>query len=288
MKTRSIITALIIVIGLLVGAAVYPVPKPKAAAQEHQKVSDKGPPKAAVLPVPATPCQPAANVKKDCPKEKAEEIWQKAFSPESWPSWAVVIAGLGAILVGLRTLRIIERQTKATEVAANAALLNAQAVINSDRPWVVIFAVKEFKGFSFRAGNLGKTPAEIISFAAEFRCVENVNELPAIAEYGTETIPVIRLLVPGRKPGQADLELLPSSKFADLVRGCTRTTDRTEYALMPGRKLPIFCFRIKYANPLSRARPDISQHETRMCFYYSPILPDQLAVCGSEEYNRHT
>jgi hypothetical protein len=44
---------------------------------------------------------------------------------------------IGGIRIGIKTLRKIERQTAATEKAAEAALLNAQAVINSERAWIV-------------------------------------------------------------------------------------------------------------------------------------------------------
>jgi hypothetical protein len=101
-------------------------------------------------------------------------------------------------------------------------------------------------------------------------------------------VPVIKLLVPGDKAGDPDVELLSSEEFREYVRGCTRTTDKTEYALKPGEKLPVFYFKVICKNPLSRIRPDIPNYETRMCFRYSPFVPNQPEVCGGEEYNRHT
>ncbi len=52
-------------------------------------------------------------------------MWQKAFAPESWSNWALVIVGIGAVIAALITLRTIKRQTSATEVAANAAKVSA-------------------------------------------------------------------------------------------------------------------------------------------------------------------
>lgn len=117
------------------------------------------------------------------------------------------------IIVGVRTLKNIERQSDAAEDAAKAAkdsaeaaLLNAQAFINSERPWVTVFAQwKPEGGYSFRACNLGKTPAEIVSFSAEFVCLDDINELSRVPEFKTLYVPVIRLLVPGANSGRRTL-----------------------------------------------------------------------------------
>ena len=85
------------------------------------------------------------------------------------PANVISIGTLIAIIVGTvvagRTLKDIKKQTKNSETAANAALLNAQAVINSERPWIVITVIPdpEQKGlFRFRATNKGRTPANIV------------------------------------------------------------------------------------------------------------------------------
>jgi hypothetical protein len=118
--------------------------------------------------------------------------------------------------------------------------------------------------------------------------VERVEDLAPIPEYGVEHVPVVTLLVPGDTLGDQDIELLSYEQFGDFVNGCTRTRDKTEYALKSGKKLPIFYFRVLYKNPLSRIRPDVPDYETRMCFSYSPFVPGQPEVCGNEEYKRYT
>jgi len=98
---------------------------------------------------------------------------------------------------------VVGRQTKATHIAAEVARLNAQAVINAERPWITIFGVRDpQRGCRFRASNLGRIPAEIVSFSADSICVENIAQIPEVPKYGTEHSPTIKLLIPGNKLGE--------------------------------------------------------------------------------------
>jgi hypothetical protein len=62
----------------------------------------------------------------------------RLFSPENLPSIVLAIAGISGIVVAIRTLNVIKRQTDAAESAANAAKLNAEALINAERVWIMI------------------------------------------------------------------------------------------------------------------------------------------------------
>jgi hypothetical protein len=60
-------------------------------------------------------------------------------------NWPLVIVGILGVLAALRTLtaiqrqaEIMERQTKSTQDAAEAAKINAEALINSERAWVFV------------------------------------------------------------------------------------------------------------------------------------------------------
>jgi len=112
-----------------------------------------------------------------------EPLDVRADISKDWMDW--VTWGLNCVLVGIaifgvlyarRTLKAIEGQLtemKATGVQtaaiiaqatkqAEAAVLNAQAVINSERPWIVISVESEEPNqFIFRATNVGRTPANI-------------------------------------------------------------------------------------------------------------------------------
>ena len=171
-------------------------------------------------------------------------------------------------------------QLRVASNAADAALLNAQAVINSDRPWVIIFVLKERGSFSFHAANVGRTPAEIISFNSESRCVQNFKELPAEPEYETDYAPRIRLLVPrvSSEPlDKTEFPLLSSEDFVDAASACTQS-----------RKVIAFYFRVLYANPLTRLRPEVPSYESRTCFAFTPSdAREVLRVWGNDAYNRH-
>ena len=72
----------------------------------------------------------------------AEELyrWPPPWLSPFWSNWAIVLVGLGAAVVALRTLSQIREQAVQTRKAADAATLNAQAIINFERPWITIRA----------------------------------------------------------------------------------------------------------------------------------------------------
>ena len=216
--------------------------------------------------------------------EKMEERREKKAQTRlnSIYVWSTVVGVIGGWIV----LIVLICQTVLTRRSANAASLSALAVVTTERPWIIIFGTYDSKqGASFQAGNLGRTPAEIIGFYAEYRCVRNIKELPSVPEYGTKQVPSVTLLVPGKTLADQSIELLDSETFLDKVSGCQRE---------PGEKFPtppklsVFYFRVIYRHPLSRIRPDILNYETRMCFCFSPAIPQAPNVCGPEEYNTYT
>jgi len=64
----------------------------------------------------------------------AKDRWDKA---SVLVNVALGLIGLGGIAVALVTLRKVERQTKAAELAAVATQRTVQAMIDSERPWIV-------------------------------------------------------------------------------------------------------------------------------------------------------
>ena len=66
----------------------------------------------------------------------------RLFSPENLPNIALVVTGIVASIIALCALRFIRDQTISGRDAARAALLNAQAVIKSERPWLMVRIIK--------------------------------------------------------------------------------------------------------------------------------------------------
>lgn len=229
-----------------------------------------------------------------CPQESQGETAKIIFDG------LLVAFTLGLVLVGWKQAKILNKQADILEKhegwmkkhdanlvkLADAALLNAQAVINAQRPWVVICAVQEGSGFSIRAGNLGKTPAEVISFSAEQRCVDRIQELPSEPEFTQNYVPQIKLLVPGNNIGDSDLELMSSEEFLLLYENCRKESGfRQSPATV---KMTVFYFRVLYVNVGGQLAPDDSPYESRICFCFRPAgAGGRLRLCGNNAYNHH-
>ena len=96
----------------------------------------------------------------------------RSQDPTKWyeqPEWVLVI-------VGIITFIIMGWQSRETRKAARAALLNATAVINSERARILFETEKRldnepFRGvatFTIFAVNRGKVPAEIINYGKAY------------------------------------------------------------------------------------------------------------------------
>jgi len=122
------------------------------------------------------------------------------------PTWLLVVVGGAAAWIALRTLNDIREQTRNTAVAAgaaqksaDAALLNARAVINAERAWVLVelepvpgFSVMKLgegaegnpyntASFRLKYVNEGKTIAWINEILACFQVVKELPEKPDFA-----------------------------------------------------------------------------------------------------------
>jgi hypothetical protein len=169
--------------------------------------------------------------------------------------------------------------------AAEAALLNAQAVIAEQRPWIIIFIKEVNPGiFTFAATNQGKTPAKIISYQAEKTFVDKPDNLPIPPHYGLLIIPPVRLLVPGGpKPDGSELDLMLPYDTQNIM-----TSDpQRGAAITRGEQVFVFYFRVVYRDFVTRDDPQMPNYETRMCFWYAPKITAPR-IGGPDEYNEHT
>lgn len=172
-------------------------------------------------PVPTITTQVKAEDQKEKPKD---EPWKRFFTPE----WIIVYVTAGYALIAWWTLSAIKRQAKtmeqqridsnksgaetinalnrqitameshveATQNNAKAATLAAQAVINSERPWLIAEVVERkpnllhipevgdpihIQGknvFGVRIKNVGRTPARITRSALEYVKLDSLSQLP--------------------------------------------------------------------------------------------------------------
>jgi hypothetical protein len=222
-----------------------------------------------------------------------------APAPWTWPervTWGanVVLALLGyaGIMMALSLLRKIERQTgyaesaaEAAATSAQAALLNAQAIIHAERPWILITVEPSRSmenSFTVMATNRGRTPARIIATEKRTRIAIDENHLPSTPEYksekaGAPLVPII--LLPG--------EFAAIEPFCrDDVKGLCDSEERFKRIETWEEKLFLYG-RVIYKDLIASA--DDQMHETNWCCWYIHGRQNSgLVIAGAPEYNSHT
>ena len=169
----------------------------------------------------------------------------------------------------------LEQLADAANENAKAAKLNAVASVSAARPWVSISGSYNSGTYTFTAINYGNTPAEIVSYSANFTFVDRVENLTLPPEYKNWKKPSFALLSPGGTTDGAALELGTYDTNTIII------SDRT-------KPIMIFYFRILYKNPIESGDPSIRNHESRMCFWYRSKSGQYPQVGGPQDYNKHT
>lgn len=220
----------------------------------------------------------------------------KAWTWQEMVTWGanlvlVVMAYFG-ILKGISLLKKIERQTAYAEAAAEAAsasaqaaLLNAQSFIHSERPWILISiepSRSQENSFTIVATNRGRTPARIVATADRTRIAVDEKRLPRTPEYKNEEgkaplVPVI--LVPG--------ESTPIKSFCrDDVKALCDSEERYKRIETWEEKVYLYG-RVIYKDLISP--PEEQDHETNWCSWYIHGRQNSgLVIAGTPEYNVHT
>jgi hypothetical protein len=206
----------------------------------------------------------------------------------------IVLAVLGyvGIMLALRTLKSIDRHlqsgTAATQAAmdsANAALTLAQAIANSERPWIVV-TVEPFltmeNSFKVMASNRGRSPARIVSSVDHMQVAVDETNLAKKPEFeevqpGDEPEPIV--LLPGEATGiwALNREDLPAiCKDAEVLKKVERWQET------------LFLFgRIRYMELAPLDEPHM--HETFWCCrYIHGEKNSALVMAGPPEYNKHS
>jgi hypothetical protein len=211
-------------------------------------------------------------------------------------AWAanlvLVILGYAGILLAISLLKKIDRQTGYAETAAEAAaasaqaaLLNAQAVIHSERPWILI-SVEPSRSvensFTVMATNRGRTPARILATAEETRIATDEKHLSSTPEYRNEkpvalVTPVILL------PGESTA-IKPFGR--EDVRGLCDSEERFKRIETWDEKIFLYG-KVMYGDLIAPAESQV--HETNWCCWYIHGRQNSgLVIAGPPEYNTHT
>lgn len=215
-----------------------------------------------------------ANPEKNTDQSKGNPPqWHKLVAwPEGITAWLLLIT-LGAIIW----------QAWETRKAARAALLNAQAVINTERAWLVVNIKKDnpipfpAENFINVLNNLGHTPAIVRSIHIQWEFSSFPDGLPVPPVYkAMVNIPEHMFVV-----GPDDLRIgIPMDPQKITFRESKRERDEPEFLVWYGRIVYEDVFGANGA-----ATPKL--HETRWCYAWIEG-EKRFAPCGPEEYNRKT
>jgi hypothetical protein len=163
-------------------------PKTDSGRQDAQDTGRQQPSPSPPIAVPQLGYNPTFN--DNAQKQHDKDGWDKAAVLSNY---LLVLIGIAGIAVAVCTLLKLERQTKATEVAAESSLKQANHIITSERAWMTVVIESElippeieespsirWTGFSIQFVNQGKTPALLIEAGCHGVVQSHATELPDI------------------------------------------------------------------------------------------------------------
>lgn len=250
-------------------------------------------------PVPAQQSDPVVGYPSGAPSPPQIVIAPSPALPAPW-TWhdrvlwgallVLVILGYIGVILSLRVLKNIQRQTEfgvsAAQAAlqcANAALESSQAIVDSGRPWIVV-TVEPFltveHGFKVMATNRGRTPARILAKADCIKVAADETKLPATPDFdsgksATPFEPII--LLPGESAGIRPFRRADVRAYCASDEQFKRVEKWEEKLFMYGRVI--------YRDLISPL--DQPNHETDWCCWYVYGDKDALVIAGPPEYNKH-
>jgi hypothetical protein len=200
----------------------------------------------------------------------------------------VLIAAAGTTLA-LKSYSLLIVQTKATGDAATAASLNAKALINAERPWVMVqVKAKPIPQtakaiFELNMFNYGKSPAHIIAcfgpFIAFHLSPEKDMQVPPI--YGVDSLRDKTFIGP-----RDSFPLGLVDPWSDDTKAMRDAAASRLNANREALKLVVYGL-IEYTDGISP-----QTYKTPFCYrHYRHLLSDMegyLPMCGPPEYNQYT
>ena len=279
-----------------------------AAAATHAATTEpgSGPQQSSSPSESETPSQ-SSTVKADCngePCEKQQPPFVVTLPPQPVQPWllreriswgatlVLALVGYVGIMLAISTLKKIERNTLLAETtaqaaldAATAALATAQAILLSERPWILVSiepAINKPSSFTITATNKGRTPATITAMFEQVGIKSDEAHLPTSPEYEEqqESQPMIPVtLVPG--------ESTPIKAFSrDDVPAICESEERLKRIENWDEKLFLHG-RIIYRDLV--APKGSNEHETNWCCWYiHGRQKSGMVIAGPPGYNSHT
>jgi hypothetical protein len=259
-------------------------------------------------PASATPGNAApSQAKPDCNGVPCEDQQPRVIvslpppAPTPWPVhdrivWAaylvLAIVGYAGIMLAVSTLKKIERNTSAAEIAATAAaetaqaaLLHAQTIIHAERPWLLI-GVEPTLGvensFNVTATNRGRSPATITAALDQIVFAVDEAHLPASPAWkpADPSAPFVSIVV---VPGE--FTTIKTIKREDAKELCG--SEEKFKSIEDWNERLFVCGRVLYNDLLAPAGQET--HETNWCCWYiHGRQKSGLAIAGPPAYHAHT
>jgi hypothetical protein len=203
----------------------------------------------------------------------------------------LVLLAYAAILMALALLRKIERQTRYSEEAvqaaaqsARAALEYAQAITRAERPWILM-SVRPSQtienGFSVMATNRGRGPARVVQMVDEVTIAIDEAHLPAAPSFLKSPVapadPIILL------PGESS-EIVAFSR-AD-VQGLAESKE--QLARIEKWEEKIFLYGNVVYRDLTEPEDAAAHESSWLCWYIHGRQKSGMVMAGPPAYNKHT
>ena len=210
----------------------------------------------------------------------------------SWGAYLLLaLVGYVGIMLALSTLKKIERNTALAETtaqaaleASQAALATANAILLSERPWILVSVeptISNPNSFTIIATNKGRTPATIIAMYEQVGIKSDETHLPATPAYEQQgsqpMIPVT--LIPG--------ESTPVKAFSrDDVPAISGSGE--QFKRIENWDEKIFLHgKIVYRDLVSPMGSN--EHQTNWCCWYiHGRQKSGMVIAGPPAYNSHT
>jgi hypothetical protein len=265
-------------------------PKPHSNTDKHAPANTAQQTDSATGRTVAVENEQAPDRRADNHSKEPPSYLHELLLPQNVPAVALVLVGVAGIITAIYTLKVLSRQAVSmrrqtthlrksvihSRKSAEAALLNAQAVVNSERPWMIIELTPipgaPKQGYvSFHAWNRGRTPAEIMAYQGDF-FYHGYSE-----EFASEPI---------FKPLETRYRVCISPGNSIEIYGFSLTgslpPDHWEW-MQKERKYLYF-----YGNIVYRDLIAYSEHESRFCYWLSPVDGVGLIMGGERNWNKYT
>jgi hypothetical protein len=166
---------------------------------------------------------------------------------------------------------------EATQISADAARINAAALTNAERAWVLVDRSRNNAMdtwiFEFEAKNWGQSPAEILSTCLKADAIDWNADLPNTPNYEVDAPVPDRRWVPPGEP----FDIGHFSGYAQIQKN-----DPDAWTNLQAGKKRLWVYGIIcYRDTISQGK-----HETRFCYWKVP--GSSLAMGGPDQYNQCT